>query len=746
MNSRLAFSVIRTSTVCAIALSCVLGVARAQSATWVHQAPIPTGYDITAVQMLSTSEIWAACPPDLLVHTTDGGEHWQKTTLATTSLWSLFFLDAQHGWAAGNGFFHTTNGGQSWVQDSDWGTIYELFFLDAHHGWACGNGGVTYRTLDGGLHWAYAAVGPIATLSSVYFVDASHGWTLSIDGEIYKTSDGGQNWTLQWSGANAYLSTLQFFDTQEGWAIGGNTFLHTTNAGQSWIDVPVPPGTWSHGANFSDRMHGVSVGEYGNITQTLDGGASWTTIQPIGVGPRLWDVHFADALHGTYSGEKGMLRSTIDGGVTWTALASGGSGETHALDAVDGLHAWAANDGGEVLYTTDGGALWQRSFVPGFDTYGHLQDVDFADTLHGWAVGRQEYFNFGVGRIAHSNDGGLTWEIQFSADEAYFDSVKAIDAQTAFAFGYVPSPFAQAYWMRTTDGGQHWTNLATSVSSGTSVDFIDANTGWMVGGNVIQKSIDGGQNWTPQYSAAQTLNAISFADAQHGWAVGWSGLVVHTLDGGAHWTSQNANVSAVLFGVQALSASTAWISGGNAYVARTTNGGSTWQPETLAGADPAWPIEGLAFVDAERGWVGGPGIWRRIVPASCPTPLAYCTGKMNSAGGIASIGWSGTPSVILGEFALTVANALPLKLGLFFYGTTGQAAIPFNNGTLCVAPPLVRYPPLHLDATGSASQSVTVSATMVASTRWFQFWYRDPAQTDATNIALSNGLEVRFCE
>ena len=717
-------------------------LARAQSVSWTQQAPIPTGADLYAVQMLSATEAWAVGLPNVVIHTSDGGLHWQSTALNTNSLAALFFVDSQHGWAAGNGFFHTTNGGQSWVQDNTWGSIYELFFIDMLHGWACGNGGVTYRTTDGGLHWSFKAVGPISTLSSIFFVDTLHGWTLNIDGQIYKTSDSGQSWTLQWDTSGQYLSTLQFFDAQEGWAIGGDTFLHTLNGGQNWVQASAPPGTWSHGANFSDRMHGVSVGEYGNITLTLDGGQSWTTIQPIGVGPRLWDVHFVNASRGMYCGETGVLQITLDGGQSWASLQSGGTGSTHALDAVDALHAWAANEGGEVLHTVDGGDHWERSFVAGFDIYGNIKDIDFLDTSLGWAVGRHEFFGGGTGKIVRSDDGGKSWQVQHAVDDAYFEAVKVLDAQTVLAVGWIPQGPSQV--LRTTNGGQSWINVAPSNARMLSVDFAGPSHGWIVGG-LIYASTDGGQSWAHQYTPSELLNSVSFADTQNGWAVGWSGTVLHTSDGGQHWAPQNASPATnVLFAVHALSPTTAWIAGGNGFIARTTNGGLFWQTESVL-TDITYPVEALFFLDADHGWAGGRGIWKRETSSTCLTPVPYCTAKANSSGGFAALGGAGVPSSSGGGFAVTVSNALPLRAGLFFYGSSGPASIPFNNGTLCVQPPLVRMHPLLLDAMGTGMQTIPVTSGMAGTTRWYQFLYRDPLQTDGTSVALSNGLEVGFC-
>ena len=603
-------SILRTSlriTLTALAAALALSAPAPAHAAWIRQAPIPTAADLLAVTPVSATEMWAAGWDGRLVHTADGGKSWELKQLDTNSLSAVFFADATHGWAAGNGFFHTTDAGQTWVKDNNWGSIYDLFFIDAQRGWACGNGGVTYRTTNGGLSWSFSAVGTLITLSSVWFVDAQRGWTVDIDGLIYHSTDGGQSWTLQHD-ANGYLSTLQFFDPQEGWAIGGDTFLHTTDSGQSWSPASVPPGTWSHAARFSDPLHGISVGEYGNVTRTSDGGQTWITVSAIGTGPRLWDVESWSPTASIYVGETGALAVTANGGAKWRSIQSGGTGATHALDAVDPLHAWAANDGGEVLYTVNGGSQWNRVAVTGFDNYGRLDDVDFLDTSLGWAVGRDEVFGGGFGRIVRSTDGGRSWQVQHTVPAAYMEGVEALDANTVVALGQIP--LGPRFILRTADGGQTWNDVSPSQAVFMDTDFVDTSTGWVVGGR-IYKTTDGGQTWTEQFTPGDLLNSVSFSDALHGWAVGWGPTLLRTTDGGLSWTPQVAtSPTNVFFAVEALGPDVAWIAGGDGFVARTGDGGQTWVPASLPGLGGG-PIEALRFLEATRGWAGGPGIWRR---------------------------------------------------------------------------------------------------------------------------------------
>jgi photosystem II stability/assembly factor-like uncharacterized protein len=150
-----------TTTVAALLST---GSAVAQSNGPALQAPIPSPKNMLSVSAVSANEVWATGGALFgqtgdLVHSADGGLSWETIPVnPTTTLNAVFFLDAQYGWCAGNGMFHTTDGGATWIQDNTWGSMYGLFFVDPLHGWACGNGGIAYRTTDGGSTWTGVSV------------------------------------------------------------------------------------------------------------------------------------------------------------------------------------------------------------------------------------------------------------------------------------------------------------------------------------------------------------------------------------------------------------------------------------------------------------------------------------------------------------------------------------------------------------------------------------------------------------
>jgi photosystem II stability/assembly factor-like uncharacterized protein len=110
-----------------------------------------------------------------------------------------------------------------------------------------------------------------------------------------------------------------------------------------------------------------------------------------------------------------------------------------------------------------------------------------------------------------------------------------------------------------------------------AVFFVDANTGTAVGGEggregTILHTVDGGATWTSQRSGrGQPLFGVHFVDANMGTVVGAEGTVLRTLNGGATWTAQTTGTTGHLFGVFFADANTGWVVGGA--ILRTDTGG-----------------------------------------------------------------------------------------------------------------------------------------------------------------------------
>lgn len=115
---------------------------------------------------------------------------------------------------------------------------------------------------------------------------------------------------------------------------------------------------------------------------------------------------------------------------------------------------------------------------------------------------------------------------------------------------------------------------------------------------------------------ASTLTAVSFADDKHGWAVGHWGVILHSADGGEHWSIQRTDVGEdrPLFSVHFFDAREGIAVGLWSLVLKTRDGGHSWQsltmpapPEGGRGDRNLFKIfaspQGSLFVAAERGAV-----------------------------------------------------------------------------------------------------------------------------------------------
>jgi hypothetical protein len=131
-------------------------------------------------------------------------------------------------------------------------------------------------------------------------------------------------------------------------------------------------------------------------------------------------------------------------------------------------------------------------------------------------------------------------------------------------------------------------------------------------------------------------------------------------------------------------------------------------------------------------------------------PASYCTAGTSASGCQALLSASGTPSSSAASgFSLLAGSVEGQKDGLFFFGTNGQQANPWGNGTSyqCIVPPVVRTPVMAGSGTPGACDG---SFALDLNALWCpscpkpaknpgtgavvqaQLWYRDPASQPVT--------------
>ena len=104
-----------------------------------------------------------------------------------------------------------------------------------------------------------------------------------------------------------------------------------------------------------------------------------------------------------------------------------------------------------------------------------LNDLFFINAEEGWIVGQE-------GTIAHTIDGGVSWEIQYSNPKFSFFNIVFIDDLTGWVVG------SGGRILNTTDGGQNWIpQLCEDTKGFYSISFPTSEVGYASGQGELYK-------------------------------------------------------------------------------------------------------------------------------------------------------------------------------------------------------------------------------------------------------------------
>ncbi|MBT4484073.1 MAG: T9SS type A sorting domain-containing protein [Candidatus Latescibacteria bacterium] len=181
--------------------------------TWARQeTPVPY-LAIENVQFINRS-VGYCCGTGYFFSTRDGGETWNKIDLGynTRSTWNLSFINENVGWLVievyneevrrglESHILHTTDGGNSWERQFTYQhSLRGIDFIDDQNGWAIGSPYVdtfndtdVFRTTNGGKDWTH-----VSTImgSTKLIIDAySYNSIWLTQGGLSISDDGGETW------------------------------------------------------------------------------------------------------------------------------------------------------------------------------------------------------------------------------------------------------------------------------------------------------------------------------------------------------------------------------------------------------------------------------------------------------------------------------------------------------------------------------------------------------------------------
>ncbi|CAN5519952.1 hypothetical protein BH10BAC5_BH10BAC5_29370 [soil metagenome] len=141
------------------------------------------------------------------------------------------------------------------------------------------------------------------------------------------------------------------------------------------------------------------------------------------------------------------------------------------------------------------------------------------------------------------------------------------------------------------------------------VEFLNKNTGYIIGDGVIIKTTNGGDNWINQQSPLtdRPLENIFIVDSNVAYIAGWFDTVLKTTNGGANWVIMRAAPSGQGKSNESLhfwNANSGIIVGrGNRYL-KTTDGGDSFSEHYISSYD----IFDVKFKDMSTGIMTSSGV------------------------------------------------------------------------------------------------------------------------------------------
>jgi photosystem II stability/assembly factor-like uncharacterized protein len=189
-----------------------------------------------------------------------------------------------------------------------------------------------------------------------------------------------------------------------------------------------------------------------------------------------------------------------------------------AIQFVSPQVGWAAG-AGRIVATTDGGARWSTQLTTDAD----FGEVDFLSSRTGWAVGDHELLGTADGgrcwRQLAEPDGGSLRMVHFATPTVGFGvaggafSLEPAGSSTSstdegFTGAFVPvDPRTGGVLVETDNGGRSWSPVPSAPANAQSVCFVNGADGWLGAGGGLYRTTDGGQHWAEVADPGSTSGA-----------------------------------------------------------------------------------------------------------------------------------------------------------------------------------------------------------------------------------------------
>jgi len=221
--------------------------------------------------------------------------------------------------------------------------LTSVYFVDAQHGWAVGHDATILATKDAGVSWQLQQFKPELDkpLFDVFFKDSQHGFAVGAYGLFFQTRDGGQSWQQTWHAS---------FATSDDQAMLQELKETEPDSYQDELASVLP-----HLNRLVVRNDSIYlVGEAGFWAISRDFGQSWQR-QPEFYNGSLFAIEQTATGTLLAAGLRGHAFRSTDQGQSWQPLQLSAPATLNSIQT-EGHQVWLFGNSGVVFYSQDDGA------------------------------------------------------------------------------------------------------------------------------------------------------------------------------------------------------------------------------------------------------------------------------------------------------------------------------------------------------------------------------------------------------
>ncbi len=501
---------------------------------------------------------------NIIYKTTNQGLNWQQISIGYSFVMnSISFKDLSTGVIAGSDgtIIKTTNSGENWFQIKSGSETYnDILFKGNDTIFVIGKNGILLKSTNEGLNWQNIQINSVRDLFNIKFLNNSTGFITG--GNIFKTTNNGLTWDSITQNINS--KRITFADTYLYYMLSSDgKIFRSTDLGYNWTNLIVYK-TQNNltGLSMINENTGFVIGNNGTLLKTINGNIWDTIITPLNTSFNC--IKFFNSNTGIIGCNNRIILKTTNSGQNWDLINPGTSyynisSFSFPAEGIGFYACWYNLPNvyyyGKIYKTTDYGNTWNQVYST---SDGLVEKIFFSDINTGYAVGTI------LGMIKTTNSGNNWFSLNLPVNNNY-DEVYFLNSSTGFCVSVLQW---ESKIYKTTNGGFNWTIVdSTNTLYDNGYDpgnfqFINNTTGYLAqiafpnlgrSGNIM-KTTDEGISWfsisNSQYSPlviGSGLTNIQFINSNTGYVVGENGIILKTTNGGGNFNvSIHPNLSKTL--------------------------------------------------------------------------------------------------------------------------------------------------------------------------------------------------------